>query len=220
MTDSSLRPLVGSQVMEDPDRLAGRLIQRAWNRDGLPEIAGGLIALYVSGIFIIQLLLEKRWLGIGVIQVLLVLITPMGYLLPRAVQWARSRWLIERVGYVVTKPASAGMRTGMAIASLSIAVIALIVVGLAIRNHTVLPSQWILAGTGVFSGVLYPVCGRAWRFVFLGAVSAVTGILLGVYDFGFVAGWAILFGITGVLSAISGTVVLLRYLRQTPEAGD
>jgi hypothetical protein len=51
-------------------------------------------------------------------------------------------------------------------------------------------------------------------------VSAVTGILLGVYDFGFVAGWAILFGITGVLSAISGTVVLLRYLRQTPEAGD
>src|SRR5271166_2981317 len=99
MTDSSLRPLDGSQVMEDPDRLAGRLMQRAWNRDGLPEIAGGLIALYVSGIFIIQLLLEKRWLGIGVIQVLLVLITPMGYLLPRAVQWARSRWLIERVGY-------------------------------------------------------------------------------------------------------------------------
>jgi hypothetical protein len=41
----------GSAVLEDPDWLAGRLMQRAWNRDGLPEIAIGLFFLFMSAVF-------------------------------------------------------------------------------------------------------------------------------------------------------------------------
>jgi hypothetical protein len=211
----------GSPAMEDPDRLAGQLIQRAWNRDGLPEIAGGLIALYVSGIFVIQLLFEKEWPVLRAIPVALVLLIPSGYLVPWAVKKIRARYLIERTGYVVMRPLSRKKRMWMVLISGIAGALALVAVAASARGYNIpSASQWILAGTGVLGGVLYPVCGRAWRFVCLGAVFAVTGILLGLYNVGYATGWAVLYGVTGALSLISGTVVLLHYLRQSREAGD
>src|SRR5579863_4813088 len=100
MTDSTMRPMGGSRAMEDPDRLAGRLIQRAWNRDGLPEIAIGLILLFTSAVFAAQHLLEREWPVFRVLPVFIVLICPLTYMLPHAVKWARNRYLIERTGYV------------------------------------------------------------------------------------------------------------------------
>ena len=43
----------------DPDAIARRLIQRAHNRDGLPEIAIGLSFLLVSGLIFVQVLLPR-----------------------------------------------------------------------------------------------------------------------------------------------------------------
>lgn len=218
MTDSTTQPMDGSPAMEDPDRLAGRLIQRAWNRDGLPEIAIGLFSLYVSVIFGLQLLFENKWPVFRALPVALVLLVPSGYIIRWAVKRVRSRYLVEKTGYVEMKPLGAKRRMlTVSIGSL-VAILMCIAIVEAFRGHFSTPS--ILAGTGVFMGVLYPVSGRAWRFVFQGAVIAATGILLGVYDFGFETGWAILYGVAGVIALISGAVVLLRFLRQTREAGD
>jgi len=220
MTNSNLQPMDGGPAMEDPDRLAGRLIQRAWNRDGLPEIAVGLIALCVSGIFVVQLLFEKKWPPFRAIPVVLILIIPLGYLAPWAVRKIRARYLIERVGYVEMRPSSRKKRMRGALIAGIVGAIALAAVAAAAWAHISSTSQWVLIGAGVLGGVLFPICGKAWRFAFLGAVFAVTGILLGLYDVGYTTGWVVLYGVTGALSLVSGTVVLLRFLTKTPEAGD
>jgi hypothetical protein len=220
MRDASSQPMDGSPVMEDPDRLAGRLIQRAWNRDGLPEIAIGLFFLFMSAVFGAQHFLEKGWPVFRAMPVALVLIFPLTFLMPHAVKWTRNRYLIKRTGYVEVKPPSVKGRARMASIAALIAIVAVVAVVVAIRNLAPLSSRWIVAGAGVFCGVLLPVCGRELRFVFSGAVVAVTGILLGIYDADFGIGWTILYGVGGAITVISGTVVLLRFLRDTQEAGD
>jgi hypothetical protein len=220
MTDSTLRPIDGSAEMEDPDRLAGRLIQRAWNRDGLPEIVIGLFFLFMSAVFAAQHLLEKIWPVFRAMPVVLILIFPLTLLMPHAVKWARNRYLIERTGYVEVKPPTVNGRLRMALIATLIAIVAVVGVVVAIRNLTLVSSRWIVAGAGVFCGVLLPVCGRELRFVFSGAAVAFTGILLGICDVDFGIGWTILYGVGGAITVISGTVVLLRFLRDTQEAGD
>lgn len=220
MTDTTLRPMDGSPAMEDPDRLAGRLMQRAWNRDGLPEIAIGLFFLFMSAVFAAQHFLEKEWPVFRAMPVVIVLIFPLTFLMPHAVKWARNRYLVERAGYVESKPPTVKGRVRMASIAAITAIVAVIAVVFAIRNLAPLSSQWILAGAGVFCGALLPVCGRALRFVFIGAIVAATGILLGIYDVGFGLGWTIFYGVGGAVTMISGTVVLLRFLRKTREAGD
>lgn len=218
MTNSTSQPMDGSPVMEDPERLARRLIQRAWNHDGLPEIAVGLISLYVSGIFVLQLLFEKRWQVFRGIPVALVLLVPSGYLIRWAVRWIRARYLVKREGYVEMRPRSTRQR----MLAVSVGSLATIIMPIAIVEafRGSFSPQWVLAVTGVFGGLLFPICGRAWRFVFFGAAFASTGVLLGVYDFGLEAGWAILYGVSGALTLISGVAVLLRFFRQTRETGD
>lgn len=206
--------------MEDPDRLAGRLIQRAWNRDGLPEIAIGLFFLFMSAVFAAQHLLEKEWPSFRAVPVVLILIFPLSFLMPHAVKWARNRYLIERAGYVEVKPPTINGRLRMALIAALIAIVAVVAVVVAIRHLAPLSSRWIVAGAGVFCGVLLPVSGRELRFVFSGAVIAVTGILLGIYGVDFGIGWTILYGAGGAITVISGTVVLLRFLGRTSEAGD
>lgn len=220
MTDSTLQPMDGSSVMEDPDRLAGRLIQRAWNRDGLPEIAIGLFFLFLSAAFVAQHIVERKWPVYRAIPDVIFLIFPLTFLLPHAVRWARNRYLIERTGYVEVMPPTVKGRVRMASIAAIIAIVAVVAAVIAIRNLAPLSSRWIVAGAGVFCGALLPICGRELRFVFSGAAVAVTGILLGIYGVDFGIGWTILYGAGGAITVISGSVVLLRFLGRTPESGD
>jgi hypothetical protein len=207
----------GSPAMEDPDRLARRLIQKAHNRDGVPEIAIGLFFLSVSALFAAQHLLEKEWPAFHATPVA---ILPLIFLVQRSVKWARNRWLIERTGYVEMKPPSLKRRMLAASIGMVVAVIAGAAGAAAVRAHISNTSQWVLIGSGVLGGILFPVCGRALRFVLNGAVVAVTGILLGLYNAGYDTGWVVFYGVAGAITVISGTVVLIRYLKQAPEAGD
>ncbi|MFZ0301487.1 MAG: hypothetical protein WAL75_02330 [Terracidiphilus sp.] len=220
MTDTTTQGMNGSPAMDDPDRLAGRLIQRAWNRDGLPEIAIGLFFLLLSADFAAQLLLEKKWPVIRTTPVATFLIFPLTFLMPYAVKWARNRYLIKRTGYVEVKAPTVTGRVRMAAIATIIAIVAVIAVVAAIQGLAPLSSRWILAGAGVFCGVLLPISGRELRFVFSGASIAVTGILLRIYDAGFGIGWMILYGVGGAITVVSGTVVLLRFLSHSREVGD
>ncbi len=176
--------------------------------------------MFLSAVFAAQHLLEREWPVFRALPVVIVLIWPLSYLLPHAVKWARNRYLVERTGYVEVKPPTVKGRVRMASIAAFIAIAAVIAVVMAIRNLAPLSSRWIVAGAGVFCGVLLPVGGRELRFIFIGAVVAVTGILLGIYDVGFSVGWTILYGVGGAITVISGTVVLLGFLRKTREAGD
>jgi hypothetical protein len=219
MMDSNLHPMDGSAAIEDPDRLARRLMQRAWNRDGLPEIAIGLFFLMIAGLFAIQHHLERGWPIIRRIPLVMVPILVGAYLMQWAVKRTRNGCLVEKTGYVVFKPMSRKRRTLGILAAAIAGATAVAAVGLAARAHISSTSQWVLIGTGVIFGVLSPVCGRAWRFLFIGAVVAVTGILLGFYNVGFDPGWTIFYGVAGAVTLISGTIVLLRFLKQPPTAG-
>jgi hypothetical protein len=220
MTGSNTQPMDGSPVVEDPGRLAGRLMQRAWNRDGLPEIAVGLFFVILSGAFAAQHLLEREWPVFLRIPLAPLLIVPLIFVPSWAIKQIRGRYLIERTGYVVMRPLGRKKRMRVALMAAIVGAIAVTAVVTAVRAHISSTSQWVLVGTGVLGGVLFPICGRAWRFVFPGAVFAVTGILLGLYNVGYGAGWVVLYGVAGVIVTISGAVVLLRFLRQTREAGD
>jgi hypothetical protein len=204
--------------MEDPDRLAGRLIQRAWNRDGLPEIAIGLFFLVLSGAFAAQHLLEREWPVFLRIPLAPLLIIPLIFMPSWAVKKIRARYLIERAGYVEMKPLSRKKRMRVALMAGIFGAVAVAAVAAAAWAHISSTSQWVLMGTGVLGGVLFPICGRALRFVFLGAVFAATGILLGIRDVGYGTGWVVLYGVAGAITVISGSVVLLRFLRGTREA--
>jgi hypothetical protein len=222
MTDSSLRPLDGSQVLEDPDRLAGRLIQKAHTRDGVPEIAVGLFFLLLAVLMQAQHLLEKEWQVFRAIPLVMVPIIFGAYLVRWAIKWIRVRYLVDRAGFVEFKPVSRKKRMQVALMGGIVAAVAVAAVGAAIQAHIHISSlsQWVLIGNGVFLGVLLPVAGRALRFVFMGALIAVTGILLGINNVGFEPGGPIFYGVAGAILAISGTGVLVRYLRQVSEAGD
>ena len=227
MTNSTSQPIDGSPAMEDPDRLARRLIQRAYNRDGLPEIAAGLIFLFMSGFIAASHVLGKQWPALRAIPAAMILLLPLLFMVPGAIKWARNRWLIEREGYVEMKPLSSNRRMQVISIAMIVAVIAAVAGAAVLRAHISHPShwvsntrQWVLIGNGVIFGIIFPVCGRSLRFVINGAVVAVTGILLGLYNAGYDTGWVVLFGVAGAITVISGVIVLIRYLRQTPGAGD
>lgn len=221
MTDSSLHSMAGSPSMEDPDRLACRLIQRAWNRDGLPEIAVGISLL------ICAVLYEARrhfQAGSPAFKVLsLTICTAMllaCFALQRAVKWVRTRFLIARTGYVETKPLRGKRRALIVSIAMITGAFTSVVVTLAARNHFSLPNQWIVAVLGVLVGIFHAVVGRSLRFVFSGALFAVAGILLGIFRAGFEFGFMALWGVVGTVCTISGAIVLASYLRQTRQDGE
>jgi hypothetical protein len=221
MTDSSLQPMAGSPATEDPDRLARRLIQRAWNRDGVPEIAIGLFFMMLAGLFEVQHLLEKEW---GVFRAIPLTMFPIllgGFLIGWGVKFVRSRWLIDRSGYVEMKPpARKHLLRVVIIGTISTIVAAALVVAV-LRTYISYASarQWVFVAGGVFCGLLLPACGRSMRFVLSGALIAATGILLGILNVDYDPGWTIFYGVAGVVTTISGTVALISFLRETREAG-
>jgi hypothetical protein len=227
MTDTKTQPMDGSQVMEDPDRLAQKLIRRAENRDGVYEIAVGIALLLVAAILTVQLNIEHgsllrgvAWRGIFSMALVVLGFPAISLALLAAVKWVRARFLIARIGYVEMNPLDAKGRKRLVFVSIFAVIFAAAIsfaIALAVISST---RQWVVVGFGVCGGILFPVCSRSWRFAFNGAVIALTGILLGIRNVGILAGCTAIFGAAGAITSITGTVVLLRFLRQTREAGD
>ena len=210
MPDSSLTsPLV------DPDAVAKRLLQAAHNRDGLPEIAIGLIFLLVSGLTCAQVRLPRESVGFqAAVLAFSFLIPLLCFGSPWALKWVRSRYLIERWGYMQSQPIG---RNQIGIAILVAVLIATALFAFVSRNAQ--PDRWLLAGTGLFGGALGAWCGRLPRFAIGGLLMAATGIWLAFSGVSPQMGFAILFGFQGLLALISGAVVFLRFLREPVEPG-
>jgi hypothetical protein len=181
----------------------------------LPEIALGLTFLVVGALSYAQVLLPRESIGFKAAVPGLALLIPvlcMGT--PRALKWVRRRYLIERVGYVESKPICRGqIGIGITLAVLVAAVL------FGVVTQFSQPDRWVLAGTGLSGGALAALSGRLPRFVIGGVLMAVTGIVIAFSGVSLQIGFAVLFGFQGLLALISGGVVFLRFIRQPAEPG-
>jgi hypothetical protein len=189
MQDSFLQP-----VTANPDQVANSLIQKAHNRDGLPEIAIGITFLAVAGLLWADVVLPpgSPWHRTGALV--------FGLVVPTLIlgsQWAikkvRRRYLIEKVGYVEFKPAN--RKRSFLVMGIAFAVA--IAAAFAAFKGAFPPASWFLAGLGIFGGALAAIAGRIPRFVIGGVVMAVLGVLIGLSRVSLGLGQAILYGIHG-----------------------
>lgn len=211
MTSSPPFPPVG-----DPNAGAKRLIQRAHNRDGLPEIAVGLTFLLTGILSYMQLLLPSESIGYKAAVLGLALLIPVLCIgTPRALKWVRRRYLIERVGYLESKPICR-RQIGIGITFAAVAALALFGVVTQVSQ----PVRWVLAGTGLFGGAIVALSGQRPRFVIGGALMAMTGMVMAFAGVSLQIGFALVFGLPGLLTLLSGAVVFLRFIRQPVEPGE
>jgi hypothetical protein len=209
-----MKPSLFQGVESNPDAAARRLMQRAHNRDGLPEIAVGVGFLAVALLMWMQVVFQPGSLAYGAStlgMILLVALICGGS--PWAIKWARRRFLTERVGYVQLKPAP----RRQSIVIIGIAVVVAAAAAWAAYRGSVPPRGWVLTGTGILGGLIAAFAGRLPRYVVGGVVMAVVGIALGFSRVPMETGFLILYGSMGMLSLVSGCVVFLHLLRMPEE---
>lgn len=203
-------------VEVNPDAVARNLMQRAHNQDGLPEILIGVFFLAVAGLMWLQVAFQPRSFEyLASIFGLVLIIGPVGALLPWLIKMVRRRYLIERVGYVEPKPAS---RRRLAVV-LGVALLVGAAAAFAAWRGAFPPASWVLAGTGIFFGAVGAAVGRSPRFIVGGVICAVIGCAAGLNRFSLASGFTLVYGVMGLLSLISGCVVLSNFIRKHDEAG-
>lgn len=204
---------------EDPKRLGARLIQGSWNRDGLPEIAVGLKLLLGSGLIYVQAVLPHNTPGFKIAVISFAILLPVLILsAPQLLNRLRARFMVERSGYVQYKPMARKYLGAKILIGLAMALL-FFVAARRLPN----PDRWLIAFTGLLGGSFQVWLGLASgprRLVFYGAGWALTGALLAYSGVPLGPGMAILFGLQGAVSFISGAVVFGRFLRQPVEEGD
>ena len=134
---------------------------------------------------------------------------------PWALKWVRRRYLIERLGYVQHKPIG---RKQIGIGVMLGVLMAVTLFGGVTRLSR--PDGWLLAGTGLFGGALTAWCGRQLRFVIAGVLMAATGLIAAFSGVPLEIGFAILFGLQGLVTLISGGLVFLRVIRAPIDTGN
>jgi hypothetical protein len=219
MADTSSQSMSGSPTMEDPGRLACRLMQRAHNRDGLPEMAVGVFFLFVSAMQ--AALLRARngtILQRSLLLIMAVLIPAICLASPGIIKWLRRRYLIAREGYFESKP-SRTKRIKFAV-GIVIGVAAALCAVVAAKHGTMPPDRWVLAGTGVLGGLVAALGGQSSRFTVGGLLMAVAGVAIGFSGASLAVGFVLIFGFTGAMALVSGVIVFRRFIRQTTESGE
>jgi len=199
----------------DPTKIARKLMQTAYNRDGLPEICIGLFLFCYGALMYLQRILPHRSAAFAVNVLALAFFVPvMGIGLPWVIKSLRRRFLLSRAGYVKSKPPSRrAVYTGIFTA------IVIAILGVFVFVYVARHSHWELAAAGIFSGGLMVLIDRSLRFVFIAAFAAAAGIWLTLSNLALDLGFAILWSSLGLIFLISGTIVLLRFLRQ-PEGSE
>jgi hypothetical protein len=202
---------------ETPEAIAKRLMQKAYNRDGLPEIAIGVFFLIIAGLMGLQVAFQP---GSPVYNASVWGFVLLCTTIPLASQWmikkVRRRFLTGKVGYVEMKPINRKLLG----ATLGIACLVGAAAAFAASRNLFPSASWILAGTGIFGGAIAAFAGRLPRFIIGGVMMAAAGILVALSGVSLEMGFTILYGFAGLLSLLSGCVVFSILLRQSTEAGE
>jgi len=200
---------------QNPNVIALRLLKKAHNRDGLPEIAAGVIFLLTAGLVSLQVVFQPgspEYKASAWGMVLLIPTCILGTLW--VIKKVRRQFLIPRVGYVEQKPISR-KRIGIAF---SLALIVAVTPVFAAHKGFSPSASWNLLGAGLLGGAIPALGGRMPRFVIGGGLVMATGILLAISGVTEQVGFTILYGFIGLLSVSSGSVVLWLLVR-TPTGG-
>jgi hypothetical protein len=197
-------------VQRDPDAAAERLLHRAHNRDGLPEIVIGVILLTLAGLESMAMVSPPGSFGARASSWgLVMIVAPLCGGSTWLIKWARRRFLIEKAGYVELKPVS----RNRLILAFGIAVVVAVAAAWAGSRGALPPSSWVLAGTGLIGGAFTAFAGRLPRYVAGGVIMALLGMILGFCRLSLEMGFTIMYGSIGMLSLVSGCVVLLHFMR-------
>ena len=207
-----------SRLLEQtPENIAGHLVQRAHLKDGLPEIFVGTFFLLVAPL---------DWMGQNIngapmaakaayaANILLSMI--LGMSLPWLIKWVRRRFLVEREGYVRLKSAKRQVTYILLVAAAIFALSLVAALWLKLPNL----DRWILAALGLYVGAVWAFIGQTLRFRIVAAISAATGILLAFTALSMQLCLAIFFGMSGLITLLSGLVVFIRFMRLPIEAGE
>jgi hypothetical protein len=210
-----------------PDSLARRLMQDAHLRDGLPEIVVGVILLLAAaqsytmamllsgGLLVLKRILILFW------TFLVIALTFSSCSIPGApgtgwlLRWLRRRYLISRSGYV--KPRQRWNKRQLALFG---GIGLLVAATLLLAWREVAPpllDRGLFIAIGVFVGGIEALVGRSPRFVVMGLLTLVCGILVAFSRLPLELRFAVLYAFTGVMALISGTVVLVQFLRANTE---
>jgi hypothetical protein len=215
---------------ESPDAIAKRLMEKVEYRDGLWEIAIGVMILMVAGQTGLPVVFKSWVLYWGMMLLFLLL----GFGSQWVIKKVRKRFLIGKFGYVKLKPVNRkrrGIRIGIIVG------LAFIIAGLAtyamvkvvIATHRggdvalwgLFPLDgWLLLGMGIYGGALMALVARLPRYIIGGVIMATLGVLLALRGVSLNTGLTILYGFAGLLSLISGSVVFFLFLRQPVVAGE
>jgi hypothetical protein len=199
----------------DPDAIGRQLLQQAHLRDGLAEIWMGAFFLLSSASIYARLTLPGETTCSRLAALAPLLLGLFLFSSKWVLKRVRRRYLIERWGYVEHKLID---RKRIGFGFLIAAVMALALHGLVPQLSQ--PDFWRLAGTGLLGGALLAWVGRLPRFVVEGAVMATTGVLVAFSRVPLEVGFAVVFGVQGLITLVAGGVVLLRFLRQPLEPSE
>ena len=197
-------------MTDDPKVLANRLLQRAWNRDGLPEIGIGLFSLMAAGLIYAQEVLPRRTPGwVAAILAFSFGLPVVSFSMWSLVKRVRSRWLVERAGYVEYLPPENRKRNN--VRALAVMEVVLPLTFLAF-NHS---ERLLLPITGALGALLAGAIGWSARMVRLmagGALMLVAALLLALSTVPVQIAMAILFGSQGLYYLLTGGVVFVRFM--------
>lgn len=205
---------------KNPDATARRMVHRMHHQDGLPEIAGGLMFVAISGEFCAFGMLHRAPLDLRpAYQVAALILTflPLFVILlaVKGMFWVRKRYLILKEGYAEVKPWGPG--------KLLMFFLAVLLVGVSFGEmvfHVSHPDRAIIAGGGALLGAAVALAGKLPRFIVNGVLIATLGIGLSLCELSLNTGVATFMGLSGLLLLISGSVALLRLIRQPAETGE
>jgi hypothetical protein len=201
--------------IEDPKIAAERLMQRAYNSDGLPELTVGLIWLFFAGLMYATAVFPKGSPAFTASVLGFAFGCPLlGWTTPRFVKWVRGRYLTGRFGYVRPKRRERkvlwrGMLIGIGFACV------LVGGSLLFKKW----DKWVLLVAASCAGAGQIGFGR-WmgvpRFLVTGLFCALSGTALSLTDLPLDIAFSAWFGAIGLVEILCGGVVLLRFLAKSP----
>ena len=205
--------------MQDQVKTAQQHARLNWYRDGISEIAFGVICILLGLYFLILAFLPPGSLLANLISIGMVFyILASGYLTRKAVNAAKGRLVYPRSGYVQLKQPPTHRRY-------QVAVLALLISGslIALLTFTSAPISWIPAIGGFIFAVVLAVLGyqiNLQRFYGLSVITLLIGIGVAVSNLEQNLGLAVFYGGTGLAIVLSGIFVLRNYLKNTSLNGD
>lgn len=204
--------------MQDEVKTAQLRARLYWYRDGISEIAFGVICLLLGIYFYILVVLPSGSLFASLLSIGMVFyILASGYITTKVVNAAKARLVYPRSGYVQLKHPPTNRRYLLGL-------LALLISGSLVALLTFTPASisWIPAINGFIFAMVMAYLGyqiNLQRFYGLSIVALVIGIAVAVSNLEQNLDLAVFFSGIGVAIILSGMLVLRNYLKSTPLSG-